>query len=119
MAGEGACDIISLEQQLSKFPAHLLDRPCAESHLGKLVHAIDTKNMILLATDLELSAVEVDDIQTAWPREPAVQRLEIFKKWLQKKQSQATYRWVLLTVKAIGVHVVLYCILKLNSFILL
>ena len=83
---------LSLEEQLSKFPAHLLDHTCAELHLGKLVHVIDTKSMILLATDLELSAVEVDDIQLAWPRSPAVQRLEMFKRWLQKKQSQATYR---------------------------
>ena len=28
----------SLEEQLSKFPAELLDRQCFESHLGKLVH---------------------------------------------------------------------------------
>ena len=100
MAGEeGVCGIINLEEQLSKFPSELLDRPCAESHLGKLVHEIDTKSMMLLATELELSAVEVDDIQTAWPRKPAVQRLEMFKKWLQKKQSQATYRLVLIWIK--------------------
>ena len=86
--------VLSLEEQLSKFPAHLLDRPCAESHLGKLVHMIDTESMVMLATDLELSAVEVDDIQTAWPRKPAVQRLEMFKKWQQKNQSKATYRYV-------------------------
>ena len=88
MAGRG----VSLEEQLSKFPAELLDRPCVESHLGKLVSVIDTESMVLLATDLELLAVEVDDIQTAWPRKPAIQRLEIFKKWQQKNQSQATYR---------------------------
>ena len=86
--------VLSLEEQLSKFPAYLLDRPCAESHLGKLVPMIDTESMTMLATDLELSAVEVDDIQTAWPRKPAVQRLEMFKKWQQKNQSKATYRCV-------------------------
>ena len=90
MAGRG----VSLEEQLSKFPAQLLDVPCVESHLSKLVHMIDTESMVLLATDLELLAVEVDDIQTAWPRKPAVQRLEMFKKWKQKNQSKATYRWV-------------------------
>ena len=89
---------LSLEEQLSMFPTELLDRPCAESHLGKLVHMIDTESMMLLATDLELLAVEVDDIQTAWPRKPVVQRLEMFKKWQQKNTSQATYRWVGLTV---------------------
>ena len=88
---------LNLEKQLSKFPAEFLDRPCAESILGKLVHMIDTESMMLLATDLELLAVEVDDIQTAWPRKPVVQRLEMFKKWQQKNTSQATYRWVGLT----------------------
>ena len=82
-----------LEDQLSKFPAELLDRPCVESHLGKLVHDIDTETMVVMATDLELLAVEVDDIQTAWPRKPAIQRLEMFKKWQEKKKSRATYRY--------------------------
>ena len=85
---------LSLKEQLSKVPARLLDIPCAESHLGKLVHSIDTESMVLLATDLGLTDVEVDDIRTAWPRKPAVQRLEMFKTWQQKNQSQATYRWV-------------------------
>ena len=80
---------LSLEEQLSKFPAHLLDRPCAESHLGEL---IDTDSMVMLATDLKLSTVEVDDVKTAWPRKSAVQRLEMFKTWQQKNQSKATYR---------------------------
>ena len=85
---------LNLEEQLSKFPAELLDRGCVESHLSKLVHDIDTETMVMMATDLELFAVEVDDIQTAWPRKPATQRLEMFKKWQEKKKSQATYRYV-------------------------
>ena len=52
--------------------------------------------MVMMATDLELSAVEVDDIQTAWPRKPVIQRLEMFKKWQEKRKSQATYRSVTL-----------------------
>jgi hypothetical protein len=96
MAESGISGVVglSLEKQLSKFPAYLLDRPCTESHLGKLVHMIDTESMVMLATDLELSAVEVHDLQTAWPRNPAIQRLEMFKKWRQKNQSKATYRYV-------------------------
>ena len=82
----------SFEEQLSKFPAELLDRQCFESHLGKLVHHITTDTMVMMATDLGLSDVEVDDIQTAWPRKPAIQRLEMFKKWQEKKTSKATYR---------------------------
>ena len=84
--------IHGLEGQLSKFPAELLDRQCFESHLGKLVHHITTDTMVMMATDLGLSDVEVDDIQTAWPRNPAKQRLEMFKKWQEKKTSEATYR---------------------------
>ena len=84
---------LSLEEQLSKFPTDLLDSPCVESHLGKLVHVIDTETMVMMATHLELLAVEVDDIQTAWPRKPAIQRLEMFKRWQEKKILQATYRY--------------------------
>jgi hypothetical protein len=83
---------VSLEEQLSKFPTRLLDRPCAESHLGKLVHCITTDTMILMATDLGLTDVEIDDVQTAYPRSPAVQRLKMFKTWQQKYPSLATYR---------------------------
>ena len=57
---------LGLEEQLSKFPAHLLDRPCTESHLGKLVHCITTDAMVLMAADLGLTAVEIDDVRTAW-----------------------------------------------------
>ena len=68
----------SLEEQLSKFPAEPLDRQCFESHLGKLIHHITTDTMHGDdGTDLGLSDIEVDDIQTAWPRNPAKQRLEI------------------------------------------
>ena len=84
----------SLEEQLSKFPAHLLDVHCAESHLGKLVKCITTDTMVMMTTDLGLTDVEVDDIQTAWPpRKPAVQRLDMFKKWLKKFPSASTYRY--------------------------
>ena len=61
---------LSLKEQLSKFSAELLDRPCVESHLGELIHHITTDTMVLLATDLGLSDVEVDDIQEIWPRNP-------------------------------------------------
>ena len=85
---------LGLKEQLSKFPVEILNGPCAESHLSKLVRVIDTESMMLLAADFGLSAVEVDDIQTAWPTKPALQRLEMFKKWQEKKKSQATYRFV-------------------------
>ena len=87
--------VASLDDQLFKFPAHLLDVPCAESHLGKLVHMIDTESMMLMAIDsLGLTDVEVKDVREIWPNKPAVQRLEMFKVWQQKNQSQATYRCV-------------------------
>ena len=98
MAGRGISRSIvarygSLEKQLSKFPAELLDRQCFASHLGKLVHHITTDTMVMMAADLGLTDVEVDDIQTAWPRNPLKQRLEMFKKWKGKKSSEATYRY--------------------------
>ena len=91
--------VVSLDDQLSKFPAHLLDVPCAESNLGKLVHMIDTECMVLMAIDsLGLTDVEVKDVREIWPNKPAVQRLEMFKIWQQKNQSQATYRYVCVCV---------------------
>ena len=82
----------SLEEQLSKFPAELLDQQCFESHLGKLVHHITTDAMVMMATDLGLSDVEVEDSLSACPRNPAKQRLQMFKQWQEKKSSKATYR---------------------------
>ena len=82
-----------LQTQLSRFPSSLLDRPCLESHLGKLVQCIDLETMVIMATaDLELTRVEVDDIQRAWPREPVVQRMKILNKWQEKSETEATYR---------------------------
>jgi hypothetical protein len=83
----------SLEEQLSKFPPELLDRRCFDSHLGKLVHHITTDAMVMMATDLGLSDIEVEDCQFSWIRNPAKQRLEMFKKWQEKKSSEATYRY--------------------------
>ena len=93
MAAKGVASLL-LEEQLSKFPFELLDRQCFESHLGKLVHHITMDTMVLLATDLGLSDVEVSDIQEIWPKNPVKQRLEMFKRWQQKNTIQATYRWV-------------------------
>ena len=91
-----------LQTQLSRFPSELLDRACAESHLGKLVHCIEVETMVIMATaELELTRVEVDDIQRAWPREPAIQKLKIFNKWQEKKQSEATYRYVTIAINSL------------------
>ena len=62
---------LRLEEQLSKFPTELLEYQCFESHLGKLVHHITADTMVMMATDLGLSDVEVNDIQEVWPRNPA------------------------------------------------
>ena len=84
----------SLVAQLSRFPGNLLDRPCLECHLGKLVHFIDVETMVIMAAEFELTRVEVDDIQSAWPTKPALQKLKMFNKWQEIKQSEATYRCV-------------------------
>ena len=94
---------------LSKFPSQLLDRQCVESHLGKLVHVIDSATMEMMASDLDLSQVEVDDIPSSWERKPVKQRLEMFKKWLEKNKSQATYRWVCHSVCTCYVQFTMCC----------
>jgi hypothetical protein len=45
--------------------------------------------------------VEVEDIERAWPRDPAMQRVKMFIRWKGKYSSQATYRSVLILDLAI------------------
>ena len=85
-------ELHSLEENLSKFPSELLDHPCVESHLGKIIHDVDTDTITFLASDLELSAVEVDEIQPIWPEKPASERLELLKKWKEEGKSHITYK---------------------------
>ena len=75
-----------LQAQLSRFPIDLLDRPITDSNLGKLIHCFNLETVLLMAPELGLTDVQVDDIRDAWPRKPAVQRLEMLKR------SQTTYR---------------------------
>ena len=83
---------LSLDEQLSKFPAELLDSPCVDAHLVKLTECFSEWQII--STSLELSKVEIRDIESNWPRNAARQRLQMFRKWQEKKRSQATLRWV-------------------------
>ena len=76
-----------VQTHLSRFPSDLLDRQCTESHLGKLVHCINLDTMFIMAADLGLTHVEVDDIRDSWPGKPALQRLEMLKR------SRITYRY--------------------------
>ena len=84
---------VNLDEQLSKFPAHLLDVPCADAHLVQLAECF-SEWQTRLSTSLQLTAVEVEDIERAWPRDPAMQRVKIFRRWKYKLSSQGTYRSV-------------------------
>ena len=77
-----------LAVQLSRFPADLLDRPCTESHMGKVAQCIDLETMLIMAAELELDNVQVKDIRDSYPLMPVIQRLEMLKR------SQTTYRCV-------------------------
>ena len=81
-----------LEDHLSEFPARLLDRPCDEDILIKLTMFF-SEWQGQLSSSLQLTAVEVEDIERAWPRDPARQRVEMFRRWRRSLSSQAaTYR---------------------------
>lgn len=84
---------LNFEEQLSKFPVELVDSPCNEVHLIKLTDYF-SKWQTNLSTCLELTAVEVQDIEFNWPRDAARQRIEMFRRWQKKKKSHATYRCV-------------------------
>ena len=81
----------SLEEHLSKFPPQVLDSQCDDSHLVKLTECF-SEWQGQLSTSLQLTAVEVDDIESTWPRKPARQRVEMLRKWRENLSSQATYR---------------------------
>ena len=91
---------LSFEEQLSKFPTHLLDVVCADAHLVQLTECF-SEWQTHLATSLQLTPVEVEDIERAWPRDPAMQRVKMFRRWKGKLLSQATYRSVLPELLAI------------------
>ena len=86
---------LNLEEQLSKFPAWLLDRPCVDDHLVQLTECFSEWQII--STGLKLSTVEAQDIESNWPRNAARQRLEMFRKWKEKNKEQATLRFVALS----------------------
>ena len=81
----------SLKDHLSEFPLRLLDTPCDEQVLIKLTTHF-SEWQCQLATALQLTDVEVKDIERAWPRDPERQRVEMFRRWRRNLSFQATYR---------------------------
>ena len=85
--------IHSLEEQLSKFPAHLLDSPCADAHLVKLSQSVAEWRD--LSPYLRLSPAEERGILTAFPpATPARQRIDMLRTWRDKFGTSATYRCI-------------------------
>ena len=83
--------IHSLEEQLSKCPAELLDSPCADAHLVKLSQSIAEWRD--LSPYLSLSPAEERGILTAFPpTTPARQRIDMLKTWRDKFGAIANYR---------------------------
>lgn len=83
---------LSLKEQLSRFPDECLDKKCAEIHLAKLADSLST-NWQFMAIDLGLTSAEVKDIEELFARNPPRQRMEMFIKWQEKMNLQATYRY--------------------------
>ena len=86
--------IHSLEEQLSKFPAQLLDSPCADAHLVKLTLSQSIAELRDLSPyHLRLSPSEERGILTALPpATPARQRIDMLRTWRDKFGLDATYR---------------------------
>ena len=82
---------LTLREQLSRFPDELLDRRCADTHLNELTGCF-SEWQVGIASGMGLTNVEIKDIETAWPRKLARQRLEMFIKWQKKMDTNATYR---------------------------
>ena len=83
--------IHSLEEQLSKFPAQLLDSPCADAHLVKLSQSIAEWRDLF--PYLCLSPAEKKGILSASHQvTPARQCSEMFRIWRERLGENATYR---------------------------
>ena len=82
----------SLEEQLARFQDKLLNSQCADGHLDKLTDTF-SEWQSHIGIGLGLTMVEINNIETAWPREPQRQRMEMFRKWKVKLDKQATYRY--------------------------
>ena len=80
-----------LEDLLSEFPRRLLDSPCDEDILIKLT-AFFSEWQGQLAASLQLTDVQVSDIEGNWPRDLERQRVQMFRRWRRKFSSEATYR---------------------------
>ena len=86
-------ECLSLEEQLSRFPDELLDKQCTDLHLVKLTGSF-SEWQGAIATGLGLTLVDIHDIETAWPREPVRQRVEMFRRWKKVMNEKTTYRYV-------------------------
>ena len=82
----------SFEEQLARFQGDLLNSQCTDDHLNKLTDAF-SEWQSHIGVGFGLTMVEINDIETAWPREPQRQRIEMFRKWKVKLDRQATYRY--------------------------
>ena len=82
---------LSLGEQLARFPDELLDRRCADAHLNELTGCF-SEWQLGIASGMGLTNVEIKDIESAWPRKLARQRLEMFIRWQKKMDMDATYR---------------------------
>ena len=83
--------IHSLEEQLSKFPAQLLDSPCADAHLVKLSQSVTEWQD--LAPYMRLTLAEERGILSASHQvTPARQCSEMFRIWRERLGENATYR---------------------------
>ena len=79
-----------LQTQLSRFPSSLLDRPCLESHLGKLVRLLSSETVMLMTADLGLAGVDVDDVRDSLPWKPATGDVETITGNLQVRVDLVT-----------------------------
>ena len=101
----------TLEEQLDKFQDDLLNHQCADGHLDKLTDTF-SEWKIHIGTGLGLTMVEIKDIETAYPRDPQNQRMEMFRKWKIKCDKRATYRY-----KVKGMMHALYAPIRIFFFL--
>lgn len=85
MANKGS----HLDNLFDNIDPERLDRPCEENHLNTISDSI--LRWEELAPDLDLSAVDIEDIKET-KSAPKLRRRAMLKEWKQKFGKQATYR---------------------------
>ena len=75
---------------LSSVPKETLQKPCSDEHIVEI--ASEALRWKCIASHLQLSEIDVEDIETYSPKDAPSQRIKMLKTWKDKFGAKATYK---------------------------